>query len=433
MKRLLDFEAALALTLSHIQPGRSEYLPLERLSGRILATDLFSRVDSPSVNASLKDGYAVCSEEIAGAGPEAPVVLELAGEATAGRLSGARLAPGRAIRITTGAGVPAGADAVLSEEFTRQEGGKIICYNTAEPGRNILEKGTDIRQEEIVARRQEKISPALVGLLATAGLDGAEVFRVPTIGVLATGDEVVAPGHPLPEGKLYASNITAICAWLGQYGIPTRVAFARDKKNDTMAVIQEELPHVDGFVSSGGIWGSEKDLMLDVLESLKWRGLYHRVKIGPGKAVAFGFLEEKPFFCLPGGPPSNEMAFLQIALPGLLRMAGETRRPFPVIRARLLAEVTGNREWTQFVHAGVSREAAGFAVMPLKQKSRLQAMAGKNSLITIPRECPGYPAGTVIKVQLLNDRVLYPADMSGPGEQDESGPAAAGKGEEING
>lgn len=408
MERSLDFEAALALTLSHISPGEADFLPLDQLTGRVLTDELVARVDSPSVNASLKDGYAVRADDVAGASPDTPVQLELAGEVNAGCLSEASVSPGRTVRITTGARVPDGADAVLSEEFTDWREGRLLCYNTAERGRNILEKGSDIRPGDVVAGALERISPALVGLLATAGLDGARVYRVPRVCVLATGDEVVAPGRPLPEGKLYASNITGICAWLKQFNIPSRVVFSGDNKDDTMAVIRQELNRVDAFISSGGIWGSEKDLMLEVLEALNWRGLYHRVKMGPGKAVAFGFLEDKPFFCLPGGPPSNEMAFLQIALPGLLRMSGESRRPFPVIRATLRAEVTGNAGWTQFVHARVSREEDEFLVRPLKQKSRLQAMASKNALVRLPQGCRRLEQGERIEVQLLNSEILFP-------------------------
>ncbi|MDY6825087.1 MAG: molybdopterin molybdotransferase MoeA [Thermodesulfobacteriota bacterium] len=417
MKKFIGFDEALRLTTGHINTTSPVFVPLADLTGQVLAADITARVDSPSVNASLKDGYAVHAADLRDADRGHPIPLALVGSVTAGQIPESGITPGKAVRITTGAAIPEGADAVLSEEFTEQKDKKVICYNIAETGRNVLEQGADIRAGEIVARRFETVTPAMVGLLATAGLDGAEVYKAPLVCVMATGDEVVAPGKPLPPGKLYASNISEICAWLDHYQIPSRVAFARDNIADTAAVINEWIDRVDVFVSSGGVWGSERDLMMAVLDILGWEGVYHRVKMGPGKAVAFGFLKGKPFFCLPGGPPSNEMAFLQIALPGILRMRGWINPPFPTITARLETPVSGDGTWTQFIHAELRRNREGFRVLPLKQKSRLQSMARKNSLIVIPEGQEAYKQGADVPVQVLTPDVLY-----------EPGTVAAGSG-----
>lgn len=406
MKSLIGFNEALALTASHIEASATEYCPLERLTGRVLADDIIARVDSPTVNVSLKDGYALISEDLRFAGKSRQVSLKLIGRSTAGRMPDVPVSRGTAVRITTGAPIPQGADAVLSEEFAASAEERVICYNTAEPGRNVLERGTDVRKGETVAQRYDRITPELTGLMATAGVDGAEVYRPPKVCVIATGDEVVAPGKPLPEGKLYASNITEICAWLRQYRIAFQVVFAADKKAETMRAIKEQMMEAEAFISSGGIWGSEKDIMLDVLETLGWKGIYHRVRMGPGKAVAFGVLENKPFFCLPGGPPSNEMAFLQIALPGILRMSGETVPPFPVMKARLLTGVSGDMAWTQFIHAEIRRESGVLCIKPLRQKSRLQTMAKKNALLVIPEGCDRLQEGDFVEAQVINSRVL---------------------------
>lgn len=414
MKTFIGFAEARTLTLSHIEMTATEFVSLENLPGRVLAGDIAARVDSPSVNASLKDGYAVQSADLTDVDGDHAVSLTLVGNVTAGQMPESGIATGQTVRITTGAAIPEGADAVLSEEFTERKGASVMCYKTAEPGRNVLERGTDIRAGEIVARQFEPVTPAMVGLMATAGLNGAPAYKPPVVCVMATGDEVVAPGKPLPPGKLYASNITEICAWLNHYRISSRVAFAKDKASDTVAAINQWVDDVDVFISSGGIWGSEKDIMIAVLESLGWKGVYHRVKMGPGKAVAFGLLNGKPFFCLPGGPPSNEMAFLQIALPGILRMAGWPHPPFPTMMARLEAPVRGDSAWTQFIHAEVRRERDGFRALPLKQKSRLQSMARKNALIILPEGREAYAAGAEAAVQLLNNDVLYHAQGNDP-------------------
>lgn len=406
MKREIGLDEALALTSSNIGPVGSETLPLELLVDRVLSRDVVSEVDSPSVDASLKDGYAVQSQDLQHASEANRVVLRLAGSVTAGALTTSRLGTGQAVRVTTGASLPAGADAVLAEEFADLSGETLICRNTAESGRNILRRGTDIRKGQIVAKTFEHATPPLVGLLATAGIDRAQVFRSPQVCVMATGDEVVAPGNPLPEGQLYASNITEICAWLARYRIPYRVAFAGDTEADVTSAIEQQIGHVDAFVSSGGIWGSERDVMLQVLESRGWTGIYHRVRMGPGKAIAFGLLESRPFFCLPGGPPSNEMAFLQIALPAVLQMQGHKGPAFPTVAACLGASVHGVGHWTQFVHAKLQRIDGRLTAIPLQQKSRLQTMAEKDALIRIPEGCEGLSKGDVVDVQLLDTEVL---------------------------
>lgn len=408
MKRFISFNEALETTLAMVSLTDTEFVPLVGLTGRILSSELFSKVDSPSVDASLKDGYAVRSCELKNASPENAIKLKLIGHITAGQKAASPLGPGNAFRITTGSPIPEGADAVLSEEFTTREADHIICRNTADQGRNILPKGTDINQGERVAGKGVRVTPALTGLIATAGLDGAQVYKQPRVCVIATGDEVVAPGLPLPEGKLYASNVTEICAWLSHFGILFNVAFAGDTREEIAAKIKEHMPQVDAFITSGGIWGSEKDLMIHVLDSLNWQGVYHRVRIGPGKAIAFGLLENKPFFCLPGGPPSNEMAFLQIALPGILSMSGMSQMPFPLIPATLTADVRGIETWTQFVHASIEKNPNDdWQVRPLKQASRLQSMANKNAIIMLPEGYECLSAGASTIVQVLDSAVFY--------------------------
>jgi len=408
MKRFIGFSEALETACSMVSFTGTEFLPLVRLTGRVLSSELFSKVDSPSVDASLKDGYAVRSCELKNASPENPIKLELVGQITAGLKTGSSLEPGNAFRITTGSAIPEGADAVLSEEFANQEGNHVICRNTAEKGRNILFRGTDIKKGDRVAGKGVRVAPALTGLMATAGLDGAQVYKQPRVCVIATGDEVVAPGLPLPEGKLYASNVMEICAWLTHFGILFDVAFAGDTREEIAEKIKDHKPHADAFITSGGIWGSEKDLMIHALDSLNWQGVYHRVRMGPGKAVAFGLLENKPFFCLPGGPPSNEMAFLQIALPGILNMTGVSQTPFPLITATLTADVRGTDTWTQFFHAIVEKDHnGGWQVSPLKQSSRLQSMAHKNAFIMLPEGCDYLPSGASTIVQVLEPAVFH--------------------------
>ncbi len=402
MKTFISFDEALELTLAHVSGCETEVMSLDQLTGKILSEDMVARVDSPSVTTSRKDGYAVISSDLLHATSENPIELLLVGHLSAGDIADLKISSGQAVRVTTGAPLPKGADAILSEEFCEPSADSILAYNVAEKGRNVLERGTDIRSNETIAAKGEKLWPALIGLLASAGFDRAPVYRIPKVAVIASGDEVVAPGKPLPEGKLYASNMVEICSWLSFYGLSNTAVLVGDSKQEIQYAITSQLSEADAFITCGGAWGSERDLILDVLEDLGWQGVYRRVRMGPGKPVGFGLLEKKPVFILPGGPPSNEMAFLQLALPALMKMKGNANFSFPVVQAQLSDSVTGHKDWTQFIHARLEKDQNQLIVKPAKLKSRLMSMARKEALIIIPEGWEEWNAGEIIEIQLLN-------------------------------
>ncbi len=359
-------------------------------------------MDCPSISTSRKDGYAVVSSDLTQANEQNPISLKMHGSLSAGDRRQLKINRGQTVRVTTGAPLPEGADAVLSEEFCRSQTENIMAFNTAEAGRNIHHRAKDIRTGEIVARKNMRLHPPLIGLLAAAGLDGAAVFQSPRVAVIATGDEVVTPGNPLLSGQLYASNMVEICAWLSQFGLPYTMELVPDSRQAIEKTITKNLPDVDVFLTSGGAWGSERDLILDVVSGLDWQGVYHRVRMGPGKPVGFGLLGKKPFFCLPGGPPSNEMAFLQLALPALLKMQGHHPFYFPLTTAQLAVDVYGKKEWTDFIHARLEKREKQLWVHPARLKSSLQSMATKEALIIIPEDREKIAAGQTIEIQLLS-------------------------------
>jgi molybdopterin molybdotransferase len=402
MKHLIGFSEALALTLSTIPRMEAEFLPLDRLAGWVLSEDIRSTSDSPNVSTSLKDGYALVATDVENASNHNPVRLGLLGEAFAGSAAQVIVKPGWAVRVLTGAPLPEGADAVLPEELCRKEGETVLCMCPTWPERNVLKRGADVKSGERIADRGKLLTPPLVGLLASAGLAGARVYGRPRVGVIATGDEVVAPGHPLEPGRLYASNMIEIGAWLAVFGYRYTAEIVPDRAEDLKLAFLRHLSGWDVIVTSGGAWGSDRDLVIGVLQALGWKGVYQRVRMGPGKALAFGMLGDVAVFCLPGGPPSNEMAFLQIVLPAIRTMAGHGSILFPTLMARTTEPIAGQAEWTTFVPAAILHDTEGLKAHPLKTGSRLQSMARKEGIIVIPEGQTSTDRSQWVKVQVVD-------------------------------
>lgn len=399
----VGLDEALKLTLENIHPlAPGQTVNLDRSVDRVVYEDLFSSVDSPSVDASLKDGYAVLSKEIARATPQNPVELALIGSLAAGGQKEITVLPGTAVRILTGAKIPPGADAVVSEEFVKPDGETIRVTTFAEPGRNILPKGSDVKADACIAQKGRRLTPGLVGLLAASGHHQIPVAPNPRVAVIATGDEVVAPGKPLGDGKLYASNMSTLSAWCRRYGMETQLAIVKDDADAIDEVLSRMSRETDAIITSGGAWTGDRDMVAHILEKLGWRQIFHRIRIGPGKAVGFGLLNDKPVFILPGGPPSNLMGFLQIALPGLLKLAGHLSPQLPRATVRLADDLTGAHEdWTQLVFGDLEMQPDLPLFHPLLSNSRLGSMADAKAVVAIAEGKTLLAKGSIVKAQLL--------------------------------
>lgn len=397
---MISFEEAYKFTLDHIQPLEGEIVGLLAGGGRIASQDLLAKVDSPSLDVSLKDGYALQGADVRAASPESPVRLKLVGSAAAGGGWEGIVQAGEAVRILSGAPLPQGTDAVVSEEFTQALPGAIDILNNAGTRRNILPQGTDIRTGQLLVTAGQRLYPTTVGLLAAAGFSELPVVRRPRVAILATGDEVLAPGQPMVQGKLYASNLFTLASWCLRYGFGIETFVLRDDEKALREALTTCLEQYDAVLTSGGAWKGERDLVVHILDALGWQKVYHRVRIGPGKAVGFGIFCDKPVFCLPGGPPSNHMAFLQLGLPGLQKLASDPQPGLPRTLAVLAETISGQVDWTQFIHGRLVRDDQRLLFVPMKYQSRLQEMAQTEAIATIPEGQTALPANSTVMVQV---------------------------------
>ncbi len=393
---------ALNLTLNSLDHLESEAVDITEAVGRVPFADIYSLVDSPSVNASLKDGYAVIASNISHASVSEPVRLRLSGYRSAGSMEKIAVTPGHAVRVMTGAAIPRGADAVVSEEFTKDEGENISVFKYAEKGRNIIGRGTDVCTGQCLAKKGIPLSPGDAGQIAAGGHCTVSVVRNPVVAVISTGDEVIAPGHPMSEGKVYASNMATLVAWCHRYGMVTHSIVVGDDAEEIADALESFFKVSDVIITSGGAWTGDRDMVYKISGQLGWSFLFNRIRMGPGKAVGFGMRENKPAFVLPGGPPSNLTGFLQIALPGLMKMAGYKKPGLPLHMVRLASDIrVRSIDWTQFIYGTLQAEDGEYIFHALENESRLQSMAVAQCVINVPEDIDYYPAGTLVMAQML--------------------------------
>lgn len=405
MKYDIGLEEALSRTLERLTPLSPIDIEIDKAVGLVVADNCVATVDCPSASASMKDGYAVVSQDLKNASKENPVKLKVTGSVFAGSHENKTVASGTAVKIMTGAKIPQGAEAVIPSELTKEIDDEILCYRNAGIGRNILRKGHDVKKGDCLALPGEILMPAKTGFMSAGGISSVRVHPLPRVGIIAIGDEVVRPGESLKEGQLYASNIVALTSWLKLFHINTQISTVPDQAEKIHSTIESMLESVDVIITSGGVWKSERDLTVKTFQDMGGEVIFHRVRMGPGKAVAVILLKGKTVFCLPGGPPSNAMAFMQIALPGILHLAGKHPIPFEIKTATLTETLKGDKDWTQFYYAGLVRKDGELFVEPMKIKSRLQSQADANALIKIPEGVELLEKGERVQIQILFNRV----------------------------
>lgn len=364
-------------------------VPLGKALGRICAMDVPAVTDCPTADSSLKDGFAVLSADIEDATVNHPIALTVTAALTAGDDADTLyVKPGTAVRIMTGAPVPPGATAVLASEFTQaSDSRQVEALADSGEGRNILRKGSDIVQGQIILRPGDVLNPAQLGLLAASGVNELASYRVPRVAVVATGSELVLPGEPVRPGKVAASNMVTAAAELQKLGITASTVLLRDNLDQLTEQFEKRAQQVDVLITCGGVLDGDKDLTMRAMEQIGMEKIFHRVRIGPGKGACMGRVGNTLVFNLPGGPPSNHVALLLLALPGVRKLMG-FKEPLPQKRQVLMAkECKGQKNWTQLIYGGIHDKNASLVAVPLNGMSRFEAMAKACILIEIPENC----------------------------------------------
>lgn len=410
---MISVDEALAYILNRIEPLPAEEVDLLAALGRILAEDVVADMNIPPFRNSAMDGYAVRARDTAGAAPDSAVELRVVEEVAAGVVPDAKIEPGTAARIMTGAPMPPGADAVVRFEETSEGrggtyNGSVRIFKEASPWDNVRPAGEDISQGEKVIAAGRLIRPQEVGVLAALGRPTVCVYRRPRVALLATGDELVGVEEDVAPGKIRNINEYTTAAQVRRYGgEPVQLGIARDTVEDLTEKIRAGLEqNVDLFLTSAGVSVGDYDVVKDVLAA---EGDVHfwQVAIKPGKPLAFGQIGNVPILGLPGNPVAAMVAFETFARPAMRKMAGWTQWEKPRVRAKLREDVT-NSGRRHYVRAVVFPGDDGYEVttrgdtVKVQGSGILTSMVWANGLLVVPEGETLVPAGSEVEVEMLD-------------------------------
>ncbi len=408
---MISFKEALEF-VSAVKPlGSEDINPVQALD-RVLSEDVCSMVDCPPCDSSLKDGFALRASDIENAAQCNPVTLPIRGCLCAGQEKDVSLPRGGAIRIMTGARIPQGANAVLPQELASFTENEVKCLATTQAGRNILARGADLIKGEILVKAGSTLSPGTVGLLVGAGVCKVQVYTLPRVVIVATGSELAEEGRLDESAKIFPSNRATIASWMRRMGLEPEARLCRDEAHALRNLLADCLREFDVIITSGGVLDGERDLVVSTFEGLGVEFLFKRVRMGPGKGVCMGRAGKKLVFNLPGGPPSNYVAFLFVALPSVLRLMGVMAQFPPLCRATLTCGLKGRWNWTQLVLSRCRLKGDGFYVTPMLEESRLKRIAFSDSVIIIPEGVTYIGPGESVRTAFL-ETGLPPGPLSG--------------------
>jgi molybdopterin molybdotransferase len=390
--------------LDTIKPRGTEEIAIGEGLGRTLAEDVVSSDDIPCYDNSAMDGYAVIAADLASASENAPVVLKLCEDVPAGKVPAKEITRGFATRIMTGAPIPKGADAVVMVETTQADGDRIKFFEPVKAGDRIRLAGEDIKKGAVVLRVGDVVRPQEMGILCSIGRARIRLFCRPQVAILSTGDEIIECDQPLTVGKVRNSNSYTLAGLVQKYGgVPARLGIARD----TRAAIREKFVEglkYDMIVTTGGVSVGEYDYVKDVLADLQWELKFWQVATKPGKPVAFGMLNGRPVFGLPGNPSGAVVAFEQFVRPALLKMQGRKRLSKPRIQARLETDLKKKPGRTEFVPAIVTQRDGLFYARRCGAGGSgvLSPLCLANAFIIVPREAGALKKGDLVEAQFLD-------------------------------
>lgn len=422
---MLQLEEAIKVLLDYTNPiAETEQIPLLDATNRILAQPCFAPADQPPFPRSPLDGYAVRGQDTQGAGKSSPKTLTVIGTIYAGEVFPGTVGEMEAVRITTGAPIPQGADTVIRQEDTDYGKTQVCIYQESSPFKNYCFQGEDYHKGDILLQKGTLMDGISIALGASLGMDTVEVYRKPKIAVISTGDELIQPGTPLQPGKIYDSNRHFISGRLLDFGIrPFASLHGKDEAESMAEKIRELSQEADVIVTTGGVSVGEKDIMHRVISLLSEedkeeekgasgqnhgqssgqspaKKLFWRVEIKPGAPTLAAVLGKTIIICLSGNPFAAAANFELLVRPVMGKLTGNNRWIMERCQAVLENNYPKPGNVRRFLR-GFTKEGKAWVTTGNQASGTLSAMAGCNCLIEIPREQKGAARGEKVWIYLL--------------------------------
>lgn len=389
--------------MNHCDARGTAVVPAARALGYVLAENLEASEPFPRFDNSAMDGFAIRSADTAGTSENHQARLEIVDSVFAGEVGKRRIRRYEACRIMTGAPIPPGADAVAAKEVVSLEGNRILIGHEIEKGRHIRRRGEEVTRGDIIIRKGATIDAGVTACIASLGRARVRVFRKPTVAVIATGDETIAPGHRLGPGQIYDSNSYMLTAALRQMGMaPIRVRHVGDHPSALQSATAAAMRAADVLVVTGGISVGDRDYLREVLGRQRVKEVFWRVRQKPGKPLYFGSRDRRVVFGLPGNPASVFTCFYAYVYPALRRMAGHGDTSLPERKLPLAVSVKRDPVRWRFLKA---KTVAGDrpAVCPLSRQAShmISGLVDTDRLIVVPPGDGRIEAGTIVSTWSL--------------------------------
>lgn len=382
---MLDFDTAQdRLIQAAVRPTRSELVPIAQALGRVVATNVLANIAIPPADNSAMDGYAVRLTDTKAGQP-----LPIQQRCYAGDIPEA-LKPGHAIRLFTGSLMPAGADTVVMQEDCLEENDTVLVQSAPSLHANVRYKGEDMSQGKTIVLQGKTLNSGHIAILASQGITEIEVYPIPKIGILTTGDELTQPGQPLKAGQIYNSNALMLTALSQQLNAQVHLTLhAKDTLEDIQTALKTLCNECDLVLTVGGVSVGDKDLVKPAIESLGGDMNLWKVRMKPGKPVALAHIGDTPIVGLPGNPVSSYAVFTLMVSP-MLRVLQGRRYAMPRIFYGKLDSSTEFKGWRDdFIRVQARSDADGFTYLtPHAQQGSaiISSLAWATGLARIPAE-----------------------------------------------
>ncbi len=405
MQKNITLEEAQSQLLELVKTMGDEKVGIDDALSRVLFTDIRALENIPPFARSAFDGYAFRAKDIQSATENKPVELKVLEEIPAGYAPSKKVIPGTAIKVMTGAPIPEGADAVSKYELIERDGEIIKIDFSCNSGANIIPPGEDIKAGQKIIAGGTQITPPIIGILASLGIEKIPVYKEPTIAIISTGDELIEINEPLRPAKIRNSNRYSLQAYIKDLGgQPIAVGTAKDRPEEVQAYIEKALARADMVITTGGASVGDYDVLEDALGLMGADILFHGIDIKPGSPTLAAKMGDKLILCLSGNPASAMVVFQLLGTPLIKKMTGALNYLPDEIEGVLMDNFQKKSPKRRLLRGAlfIDKGQISIKLTGIQKNTALSSMIGCNIIADVPAGSEALKKGQVLKAYLVD-------------------------------